>query len=560
MRTFASLGILVMEGVGFTSDRLLCSSGNDPLFIKSLLGLFFSSSRIPHAPWIVTLTTNVIVKYFKRSLDIRINPFIDDFSHICHHNETQALKEYHEIIIELPRWGFVVSEQKLVPPAQKNLILGYFLDTRAMTISFDERKLKELEFLIFSAIEPIIRVRYLAKLIGKLYSLGFASRVPVAPFLPRSISLVAAATESQHWRDWLTPVTITEEIYNELVFLVKALPEWNGVPMHKPYRLHFFHQDPSIVQGNVQHYIGDAGREACAVFAVNKEFNFFVEYFSPEMAETSSARRELASLETLILHRSDLLSPNTTLVYSSDNLSINRWINAGSCRLQIAGILKKIFIRCFELKIDLRVTWVPRENSLLKIVDAMGRRDTDEFGLRRRDSEYLKAQYPGIFTMDVFASDWIHQTKVFYSRFPTKKSAGSDGLHQEWFGDVWAFPPRKLLAQTIYRIFSEKSFFGALLGIDTAEAHFQSLLCSDGHAHPMVMRLLKFPIKIRMASGTEDRNPVFNSFSANWHDLICMFINKDMIQQDLSPRCLQPVGRCRQCAGNPSVWEEKYPY
>ena len=508
----------------------------------------------------VTLTTSVVVKHFKNTLNIRINPFIDDFSHICSQNEIRATEEYQKIILELPKWGFVVSEEKLVPPAQRNLILGYFLDTRAMTISFDERKLKELEFLIFRAIEPVIRVRYLAKLIGKLYSLGVASKVPVAPFLPRSISLVAAVTESQDWRDWQIPVTITEDIYEELVFLVKALPKWNGVPMHKPYRLHFFHQDPSIVQGDVQHYVGDAGREACAVFAVNKEYNFFVEYFSPEMAETSSARRELASLETLILHRSDLLSPNTTLVYSSDNLSINRWINAGSCRLQISEILKKIFLRCFELQIDLRVTWVPRENFLLKQVDAMGRRDTDEFGLRRRDSDFLKAQYPGSFTLDIFASDWMHQTKRFYSRFPTKKSAGSDGLHQEWSGDVWAFPPRKLLAQTIYRIFSEKSFCGALLGIDTAEGHLRSLLCENGHALPIVMRLFKFPVKIRMASGSEDRNPVFNSFSANWHDLICMFINKDMFQQDLAPRCLQPVGKCSQCPGNPSVWEEKYPY
>ena len=472
----------------------------------------------------------------------------------------KAREEYQKIIAEIPKWGFVVSVDKLVPPAKQNLILGYYLNTETMTISFDERKLKELEFLIFSAIEPVIQVRYLAKLIGKLYSLGFASRVPVAPFLPKSISLVAAATESQDWRDWQTMITITEDIYEELVFLVKALPKWNGVPMHKPYKLHFFHQDPSIIQGDVQHYVGDASREACAVFAVNREYNFFVEYFSPELSETSSARRELASLETLVLHRSDLLKPNTTLVYSSDNLSINRWCNAGSCKTQIAEILKKIFLRCFELQIDLRVTWVPRQDFLLRQVDAMGRRDTDEFGLRRRDMEYLRSQYPGTFSLDVFASDWIHQAQRFYSRFPTQKSSGSDGLHQEWFGDIWAFPPRKLLAQTIYRIFSEKTFYGALLGLDSAEGHLTSLLCRNGHAHPMVMRLFKFPVKIRMASGAENRHPVFNSFSANWHDLICLFINKDMIQQDLSPRCLQPPGRCHVCAGNSSVWEDKIPY
>lgn len=552
-------GISRTEKGKYTLDRLLCFSGK----LSMLVLLFFESfpsRRIPHAPWVVTLTTSVVVKYFKKVLDIQINPFIDDFSHICHKSEREAREEFEKIISEIPKWGFVVSEEKLVPPARRNLILGYYLDTSSLTISFDIRKLKELEFLIFKAMEAVIRVRYLAKVIGKLYSLGYASRVPVAPFLPRSISLVAAATESQDWRDWQTPVTITKEIYEELSYLVKALPEWNGVPMHKPYRIHFFHQDPSILSENVQHYIGDAGREACAVFAVNRSHKFFVEYFSPEMSVASSARRELASLETLILHRTDLLEPNTTLVYTSDNLAINRWVNAGSCKLSVADILQKIFIKCFEINVDLRVTWVPRENFLLRQVDAMGRRDTDEFSLRRRDMDFLRSQYPGTFTLDIFASDWLFQAPSFYSRFPTAKSSGADGLHQKWFGDVWAFPPRKLLAQTIYRIFSERTFYGALVGIDTAEGHLRSLLCREDHAHPMVMRLFRFPVKIRMASGTEDRNPVFNSFSATWHDVICMFINKDMIQQDMSVRCLQPKGRCRICPGNPSVWEAKIPY
>ena len=35
---------------------------------------------IPHAPWVVTMVTDVLVKFFRQSYQIYLNPFIDDFS------------------------------------------------------------------------------------------------------------------------------------------------------------------------------------------------------------------------------------------------------------------------------------------------------------------------------------------------------------------------------------------------------------------------------------------------------------------------------------------------
>ena len=116
-----------------------------------------------HAPWIVTMCTEVIVKAFLRMYKIIINPFIDDFSHIAHSDEEEALRQFQLAKKEIAAWGFVVSEEKVVKPSRRNVILGYEIDTIAMTIRFDEAKWDELRFLVEDALQPKVQARHLAK-------------------------------------------------------------------------------------------------------------------------------------------------------------------------------------------------------------------------------------------------------------------------------------------------------------------------------------------------------------------------------------------------------------
>ena len=507
------------------------------------------------------MVTNVAVKDIKRAHSIHLNPFIDDFSHLCHGPEAQAKEEFALAKKLIPQWGFEISIDKLVEPKQENMILGYILNTKSLKIFFDQAKLKELEFLLYTAIQPVIRVRYLAKLIGKLYALGYASRVPVSAFLPRSIKAVAEVTRNQDWRAWRKLVTITPAIHEELVFLLKQLPKWNGVKMKKPYKIHFYESDRMFEEEEMDAWVGDSSAEATAVYNVRSTFKFQIQYFEDSLCKTSSARRELAALELLVLKRGDLLEADTTVVYASDNTALNRWINAGSCKPEIAVILQRIFLECDSRGIEIRVTWIPRSHPMLQHADLLSRRDTDEFSLRLRDSDYIKRQYPGYFSLDPFASEFLHQTEIFYSRFPAPKSSGTDGLHQPWRGHhVWLFPPRKLLPQTIYRLFTEVEFRGALVGLDNAEGIIKDFLFTGGHAPSYCYKVFRFPVKIRMGTAMNSPDKIVNAFGNNWHDLVVLFIDKSWSQRDKRARCFYGRGQCQECGGNPCVTDVKIYY
>ena len=129
-----------------------------------------------------------------------------------------------------------------------------------------------------------------------------------------------------------------------------------------------------------------------------------MEYFSADLRETSSARRELASLEILFLHYPDLLERNSNVVYTSDNLTLNRWVNVGTCKPGVAKVLQKIFMKAHELEIILAVTWEPRTDVKIMAADLAGRRDSDEHGLRLRDYNFILKHFGMDIGIDAFAS------------------------------------------------------------------------------------------------------------------------------------------------------------
>ena len=151
------------------SDRLCFmwdfGDGRGPVYFRAVVMLF----GIPHAPWVVTQVTDVLVNFFKKTHQICINPFIDDFSHVCHDVLEEAMKQFEFARKEIRKWGFVVSEGKIVMPAKKNVILGFEVDTEAMVIRFDEAKWSELRFLVEDALQERVQARYLAKIIGKFF-------------------------------------------------------------------------------------------------------------------------------------------------------------------------------------------------------------------------------------------------------------------------------------------------------------------------------------------------------------------------------------------------------
>ena len=286
---------------------------------------------------------------------------------------------------------------------------------------------------------------------------------------------------------------------------------------------------------------------------------FYVEYFSEDLQETSSARRELASLEILFLHYPDLLERNSNVVYTSDNLTLNRWVNVGTCKPGIAKILQKIFLKASELEITLAVTWEPRLDFKIQAADLAGRRDSDEFGLRLRDYNFIMQHFGMEVKIDAFASEFFFVVPKFYSKIPSPRSSGSNGLLSQWNDVMYLFPPRKLLGGAIQRIQSERNLKAILVVMDNLEDLVGKNLLENGHGPSYVFKILRFPVKIRMTSSVNP-TPVHNSFANSWHMSLILCIDKTRASSPLEDRCLQAVGKCKHCDGNPLVRFERIEY
>ena len=250
--------------------------------------------------------------------------YMFSFSHICHNTLEEALRQFHLAKEELVAWGFTISEAKLVMPGKKNMILGYEVDTHNMILKFDVAKFDEVKFLIEDALQPFVQAKHLARIVGKLMSLGYACSVPVACFMPRAIAAIAVTTIDGDWRSWRKEIEVTREMHEELLFLLNNIRNWNGVAVKKPMAMHFYHSTNPIAEETFQPFIGDASQEAAAFFSIRNPHKFAIKFFDQSMAMESSSRRELASIESLIMDHADWIQPNSIVVYASDNTSVNR--------------------------------------------------------------------------------------------------------------------------------------------------------------------------------------------------------------------------------------------
>ena len=391
--------------------------------------------------------------------------------------------------------------------------------------------------------------------------MGYATKIPISCFIPSAVAEVARVTEEGTWQSWYNEVEISPRMYEELLFLLHNIRNWNGADLKRPLKLHFYNSPNPVAETNFDPYVGDASAEAAAVYSIRNPRKFSIQYFNETMASTSSARRELASIELLIFKHIEWLQEGSTVVYASDNRSINRWVNIGTCKRDVAQTLQRIFLKCLEKKIDLRVTWIPRSHDLLVEADMLSRKDTDEYSLRNRDFQYVVRRFGEEFTLDAFASKFLHRTAKYYSRYPSPGSAGTDGLYQPWEGEVvWLFPPRKLLGQCIRRLQVESSFKGALISFDNAEGLTKMMMFPDDHAPDYVSQVIRYPVKVRMSYTEDFSDSVQNSFSNNWHNLVVVFLDKQRRQSKLSARCFREKGSCAVCGGNESVTFEKTYY
>ena len=100
-----------------------------------------------------------------------LSQYIDDTSIIHSDNLDEVTASHAKIKAVLQDHGFTLNQDKECPPARKQKILGFFIDTEKMRIYCDPKKYVRIHEALFHMQGRVLPVKTLASVLGKLISL-----------------------------------------------------------------------------------------------------------------------------------------------------------------------------------------------------------------------------------------------------------------------------------------------------------------------------------------------------------------------------------------------------
>ena len=133
---------------------------------------------------------------------------------------------------------------------------------------------------------------------------------------------------------------------------------------------------------------------------------------------------------------------------------------------------------------------------------------------------------------------------------------GSPSLDQDWSGQcLYMFPPSTLQAETCAKIELTQHMRGAAVFLLTQEMKVERYYFGDGASHfpPYIqwsgLRLVQFK-----------STHMTTKFTSSYHRILLLFVDKNVINNDLASRCSKYLGHCQECPGNPNMYPAKTMY
>ena len=482
-----------------------------------------------------------VLDLVKRELNRKIFAYIDDFVLLLSTDPVQAYSEFIIILNIFQELGFQVNRKKIQMPRTCHRILGFYLNSETLLLSADERKLLEIDDLITS-LRVARPVKILAKVMGKFLSLGEASQIPVNCFLAKTMNfLLQTVGKTELSKNWRIVTTFPWFVREELTYLLHNILKWTGKSTLDDREIIIYNQWLSF-DGWLE-FSGDGNRDGGAYYAIRDKNKFGFRWFTTPERQTSTSYRELLTLQSLI--SSDIVPPNCKFIYITDSQTLCNWMQFGSMKLVPADILKTTYLECLDKKVILKMAWANRSHSVIEEADRAVRDDFDEYTLREEDWGFVQSHYSTPFELDMYASNKLHRTPIFYTSTPVIGSSGAPGE----LGDidnklVFIFPPRNKYFETLKRLSQAKNCMGTLILLCNREDDLSSTwLAADHHFPSMVWAVYKRGIKVW--------SPYWDGkFLRSRHSSWFIFFNTSLKYTPKHVRCSKPPSLCDSCPGN----------
>ncbi len=395
---------------------------------------------------------------------------------------------------DLLKAGLCINETKSVwRPSKKIRWLGVDIDLGEGLLSTPQEKregtLRVARGLIS---QKRASARQLAGLAGKVISMRLVLGDLAVIGTKRMCRQIAENVDRDSSWDW--HYEIEEETKQEIAFWIRSLirPEVpRSVKVDKKPELTVYSDASAVAAGA---FIDVLEHKIC-------------KNFSEEQKKKSSAWRELKIVQLGMEGWEDLFQ-GKGVTWCTDNKSITYIVKKGSMKMELNYLAAQILLICARADIDLKLTWIPREEN--KKADAYSREvDMDDWEISDKVFQSLEEKF-GPHNFDRFADSQNRKCKRFSSLNWEKGSQGIDALSFNWGNyNNWVVPPPNLLARTVNHMQSCRAR-GTLMMPEWPSNVVWPLLMPDRKPANFIKEIVKFGAEEAIVKGTFEKSVFTN--------------------------------------------------
>ena len=376
--------------------------------------------------------------------------------------------------------------------------LGFTWNLRDGFIDIPRHKIENLHSKIDNiSKKTVATARELASFVGSIISLKFAYG-PICQMMTRLLSMLISS--KLHWDDAIIITTDASAELNFWSFNINALSPRVIAPwFKKPERIIYT----------------DASDHAGAGVLVDSSQETFHCMWDEFTKAQSSTYRELKAVDLMLKSMSVKLKDKFVKLYT-DNQNVVRIAQIGSMKPDLQALAIFIYNTCLLFRIDLSVSWVPR--NLNTVADSFSKIfDFDDWGVSSKIFNFFNKIW-GPFSCDVFASNSNFKVKKFYSLFWNPGTSGVDAFAFNWAQDTnWFVPPVHLISKTLKYIIHCRAKGTLVIPKWTSASFWPILLDLQGNFVPFVTDYIEYKYPTNFFIPGSDKNSIFaqQTFQSN---------------------------------------------
>ena len=391
-----------------------------------------------------------------REHNVRCNLYMDDWLVVAESED--LLLQHQRLLWQLSHeMGWALAPDKSVTtPTQQLEYLGFILDTRAAPVlRIPQSKRNELRHSISQLVfhrDRSFTKRRLSQIIGSCVHLTRA-------WLPAKLLLNSCYRLLNTAPDWNSPLYLTDQVAEDLLWWFNSLKEWDGGQL----------LDPLPPQISIDTDASPTGWGAILRTQQTSEPLQAAGHWTKELSRSSNNLRELTAVHMALLAFLPQLPDNVSIRINSDNTTTVAYLNKFGGRYQsLDEESRDLYALASQHNWTLSARHVPGVENVLP--DQLSRRlDRSDWQLNPALFD-LANQLWGPHTVDRFATSVNKLLPRFNSALPQPGAEAVDAFTQSWSDENnWINPPWRLISRVLNKIRRDRAQATLVLPVWTAQ-------------------------------------------------------------------------------------------